>query len=170
MQDFAVDKIFLEKVSGKNTDRAEFKNMMSYIREGDVVYVESISRLSRSVRDLLKIIDDFNSKGVKFVSSKENIDTSTPQGRFTLNIFAALSELEREQTLQRQKEGIAIAKEQGKYKGIQPIKINEIEFEKLYRQWKQGKISAVFCQKQLGLSPSTFYRRIKKYEKEGEIL
>ena len=170
MQAFAVDKVFLEKVSGKNTDRAEFKNMMSYIREGDVVYVESISRLSRSVRDLLKIIDDFNSKGVKFVSSKENIDTSTPQGRFTLNVFAALSELEREQTLQRQKEGIAIAKEQGKYKGRQPIKINEIEFEKLYRQWKQGKITAVIFQKQLGLSPSTFYRRIKKYEKEGEIL
>lgn len=167
MQDFAVDKIFLEKVSGKNTDRAEFKNMMSYIREGDVVYVESISRLSRSVRDLLKIIDDFNSKGVKFVSSKENIDTSTPQGRFTLNVFAALSELEREQTLQRQKEGIAIAKEQGKYKGRQPIKINEIEFEKLYRQWKQGKITAVIFQKQLGLSASTFYRRVKNYEQKG---
>ena len=165
MQAFAVDKVFLEKVSGKNTDRAEFKNMMSYIREGDVVYVESISRLSRSVRDLLKIIDDFNRKGVKFVSSKENIDTSTPQGRFTLNVFAALSELEREQTLQRQKGGIAIAKANGKYKGRQPIKINNNEFEKLYKQWKSGKITAVIFQKQMGLSSSTFYRRIKDYEK-----
>ena len=67
MQDYEVDKIFIEKASGKNTNRTEFKNMMGYIREGDVVFVESISRLSRSIRDLLKIVDEFNSKGVKFV-------------------------------------------------------------------------------------------------------
>ena len=165
MQDYEVDKVFCEKASGKNTDRTEFKNMMNYIREDDVVYVESISRLSRSIRDLLKIVDEFNSKGVKFVSSKENIDTSSPQGRFVLSIFAALSELEREQTLQRQKEGIAIAKQLGKYKGRQPIKIDEYEFQKLYKQWKSGKITAVIFQKQIGLSSSTFYRRVKDYEK-----
>ncbi len=165
MQDYEVDKVFCEKASGKNTDRTEFKNMINYIREGDIVYVESISRLSRSIRDLLKIVDEFNSKGVKFVSSKENIDTSSPQGRFVLSIFAALSELEREQTLQRQKEGIAIAKQLGKYKGRQPIKIDEYEFQKLYKQWKSGKITAVIFQKQIGLSSSTFYRRVKDYEK-----
>lgn len=167
MQDYEVDKVFCEKASGKNTDRTEFKNMINYIREGDIVYVESISRLSRSIRDLLKIVDEFNSKGVKFVSSKENIDTTSPQGRFVLSIFAALSELEREQTLQRQREGIEIAKLQGKYKGRQPIKIDEIEFAKLYKQWKQGKITAVIFQKQLGLSASTFYRRVKNYEQKG---
>lgn len=169
MHDYKVDKIFIEKASGKNTDRVEFKNLMNYIREDDIVYVESISRLSRSVRDLLKIVDEFNEKGVKFVSSKENIDTTSPQGRFVLNVFAALSELEREQTLQRQKEGIAIAKQLGKYKGRQPIKIDNNEFEKLYKQWKSGKITAVIFQKQLGLSSSTFYRRIKDYEK-GRIM
>lgn len=72
---------------------------MDYLREDDILYVESISRLSRSVRDLLKIVDDLETKGVKFVSQKENIDTSTPQGRFILTIFSALSELEREQIL-----------------------------------------------------------------------
>lgn len=167
MQDYKVDKIFIEKVSGKNIERTEFQNMMNYIREGDVVYVESISRLSRSIRDLLKIVDEFNAKDVKFVSSKENIDTTSPQGRFVLSVFAALSELEREQTLQRQREGIEIAKLQGKYKGRQPIKIDEFEFQKLYKQWKQGKITAVLFQKEIGLSSSTFYRRIKEYEKGG---
>ena len=84
--------------------------MLEYVREGDTLYIESISRLGRSTRDLLNIIDVLQQKKVTLVSSKENIDTNTPQGRFVLSIFTALSELEREQTLQRQREGIAIAK------------------------------------------------------------
>lgn len=96
MKQIGVDKVFLDKSAGKNTDRPEFQAMMSYLRDGDILYVESISRLSRSIRDLLRTIDELNIKGVKFVSSKESIDTTTPQGRFVLSIFAALSELERE--------------------------------------------------------------------------
>ena len=169
MQDYEVDKIFEEKISGKNMDRPEFKKMMDYLREGDILYIESISRLSRSVKDLLKIVDDLNAKGVKFVSNKENIDTSTPQGIFVLQIFAALSELERAQTLQRQKEGIAIAKAQGKYKGRQRIQIDEDLFKKCYKRWKAGEITAVQFQKKIGLIPNTFYRRIRRFEKDGVI-
>lgn len=169
MRDYEVDKIFEEKISGKNMDRPEFKRMMDYLREGDILYIESISRLSRSVKDLLKIVDDLNAKGVKFVSNKENIDTSTPQGVFVLQIFAALSELERAQTLQRQKEGIAIAKAQGKYKGRQRIQIDEDLFKKCYKRWKAGEITAVQFQKKIGLIPNTFYRRIRRYEKDGVI-
>lgn len=94
MKALGVEKVFLEKVSGKNTERVEFQKMMSYLREGDTLYVESISRLSRSIRDLLKTIDELNERGVKFVSQKENINTNSPQGRFMLSVFAALSELE----------------------------------------------------------------------------
>ena len=169
MKKFQVNKIFIEKVSGKNTERPEFKRMMDYLREDDILYVESISRLSRSVRDLLKIVDDLETKGVKFVSQKENIDTSTPQGRFILTIFSALSELEREQILQRQREGIAIAKAQGKYKGRKCIKVDEEQFKKLYKKWKNKEITAVQFQKKIGLTPNTFYRRIKKYEKHATI-
>lgn len=169
MKEYKVDKIFEEKASGKNTDRKEFKKMMEYLREDDILYVESISRLSRSVRDLLKIVDELNSKGVKFVSNKENIDTTTPQGRFVLSIFAALSELEREQTLQRQREGIAIAKAAGKYKGRQRIQIDEELFKKYYKKWKAKEITAVQFQKKIGLIPETFYRRIRRYEAEGVI-
>ena len=104
------EKIFEEKISGKDTNRPELQKMLDFCREGDVVCVESISRLARSTRDLLNIIDKLNKKEVGFISYKENIDTTTPQGRFILTIFGALAELEREQTLQRQREGIEIAK------------------------------------------------------------
>ncbi len=137
-----------------------------YVREGDTLYIESISRLGRSTRDLLNIIDVLQKKGVTLVSSKENIDTNTPQGRFVLSIFAALSELEREQTLQRQREGIAVAKSKGKYKGRQPIVIDWVKFAQLYEQWKSGDITAVEFQKQMGLRTNIFYRRLKEYERK----
>jgi DNA invertase Pin-like site-specific DNA recombinase len=103
MEQYQVERVFTEKISGKNADRPELKAMLEYVREGDTLYIESISRLGRSTRDLLNIIDVLQRKQVTLVSSKENIDTNTPQGRFVLSIFAALSELEREQTLQRQR-------------------------------------------------------------------
>ena len=93
-----IDKMFIEKCSGKNRDREELKKMLDYIREEDTLYIESISRLARSTRDLLSIVQILQNKKVYLVSLKENIDTSTPQGRFVLTIFGALSELEREST------------------------------------------------------------------------
>lgn len=164
MKTLGVEKVFTEKISGKDTNRPEFLKMLDYLREGDTLYVESISRLSRSIRDLLKTIDILNEKDVTFVSQKENIDTTTAQGRFMLSVFAALSELEREQTLQRQREGIEIAKAQGKYKGRQPVSYDKRKLEALYPDWKTGKLSAVDYAKQLGLKKNTFYRRLKEYQ------
>ena len=166
MKQYQVERVFAEKMSGKNADRPELKAMLEYVREGDTLYIESISRLGRSTRDLLNIIDVLQRKKVTLVSSKENIDTNTPQGRFVLSIFAALSELEREQTLQRQREGIAIAKSQGKYKGRQPLPIDWVKFGQLYQQWKSGTITAVWFQKEMGLRANTFYRRLKEYERK----
>jgi len=165
MEQYQVERVFAEKISGKNANRPELKAMLDYVREGDTLYIESISRLGRSTRDLLHIIDVLQRKGVTLISSKENIDTNTPQGRFVLSIFAALSELEREQTLQRQREGIAIAKAQGKYKGRQPIAIDWVKFEQLYELWKTDKITAVEFQKRMGLRANTFYRRLREYER-----
>ena len=106
MGDYQVDRIFSEKISGANKDRPQLKAMLDYVREGDTLYIESISRLGRSTKDLLNIIDTLTEKGVTLISHKENIDTDTPSGKFMLTVFAALSQLEREQLKQRQREGI----------------------------------------------------------------
>ena len=120
MQELGVDEVYIDRLSGKNTDRPELK-MMDYVRKGDTVIVESISRFARNTRDLLELIEKLSEKGVEFVSRKEAIDTTTPTGKFMLTVFGAVAELEREYILQRQREGIAIAKAQGKYTGRKPI-------------------------------------------------
>ena len=111
-----VERVFEEKISGKDLNRPKLKELLDFVREGDTVIVESYSRLARSTKDLLFIIDKLQEKKVSFVSLKENIDTTTPQGKLMLTIFAGLFQFERECTLQRQAEGIAIAKAEGKYK------------------------------------------------------
>ena len=127
--------IFTDKASGKNTDRPAFHKMMNYVREGDTVIVESISRIARNTRDLLGIVEQLTAKGVEFVSIKESIDTTTPQGKFMLTVFGALAELERENILERQREGIAIAKEQGKYKGRKPIDADPEQLAAVCARW-----------------------------------
>ena len=114
MDSYQVDRIFSEKISGANTDRPQLKATLDYVREGDTLYIESISRRGRSTKDLLNIIDTLTEKGVTLINHKENIDTDTPAGKFMLTVFAALSQLKREQLKQRQREVIEIAKAQGK--------------------------------------------------------
>ena len=169
LKSYGLDKVFEEKASGKNTERPELKKMLDYLREDDILYVESISRLSRSIRDLLSIVDTLNEKSVQLVVIKENIDTTTPQGRFVLSIFAALSELEREQILQRQKEGIAIAKAQGKYIGKQFKRIDEEVFLKSFTKWEAGDITARKFAELIGLTPNSLYRRIKRFNQFGKV-
>jgi len=166
MQELGAEKVFTDKVSGKNTARRQLQEMLRFVREGDTVIVESYSRLARSTRDLLDIVETLQSKGVEFISKKEAIDTSTAAGRLMLTIFAGLYQFEREVTLERQREGIAIAKQAGKYKGRKPIEIDNLKFKALYGEWKNGNITAVSMQKQLGLSAPTFYRRVKAFEKK----
>ena len=159
MRDLGVDQVYIDRMSGKNTDRPELKRMMSFVRNGDVVIVESISRFARNTRDLLELIEQLAVKGVEFVSKKEAIDTSTPTGKFMLTVFGAVAELEREYILQRQREGIAVAKAAGIYKGRKPIE--HPEFDKVVRQGREGRFTAVEAMKRLDMKPSTFYRKVK---------
>lgn len=168
MQDLNVDEVFLDKASGKNKNRPELKRMLEYVRKGDTVIVDSISRFARNTKDLLELIETLQSKQVEFISKKENIDTSTPTGKFMLTVFGAVAELEREYLLQRQAEGIAIAKSNGKYKGRK--KIENDKFEKVYNEWKANNITAVRAMEILGMKRNTFYRRVQEHEAHSLLL
>ena len=96
MQELGVDQVYIDRMSGKTTDRPELKKMMGFVREGDTVVVESISRFARNTADLLRLVEQLSAKNVEFVSKKEAIDTTTPTGKFMLTIFGAVAELERE--------------------------------------------------------------------------
>lgn len=159
----APDYLYIDKQSGKDAEREQLKAMLSFCRKGDTVITESISRIARNTRDLLNIIDQLTQKGVDFISLKESIDTTTPQGKFMLTVFGAMATLEREQLLQRQREGIKIAKSAGVYKGRQPLEINKKEFEAVVKRWRSGAITATEAMKQLNLKPNTFYRRVKEW-------
>ncbi len=169
MQQLGVEKVFIDKMSGKNRNRPELNNLMEYIREGDMVVVESISRMARSTADLLNIVEKFKDKGVEFISQKESIDTTTPQGKFMLTVFAALAELERENILQRQKEGIAVAKAQGKYKGRKPIEVDMDKFAEVYKEVLEGKIKNSYAMQVLGLKRNTYYNAVNKYKAENGL-
>lgn len=160
MEALGVDEVYIDRMSGKNTQRPELQKMMEYIRRGDTVVVESISRFARNTRDLLELIERLSAKGVAFISQKEAIDTSTPTGKFMLTVFGAVAELEREYILQRQREGIDIAKTKGVYKGRKPI--YRPELHQVVALWQSGQISAVEAMKRLDLKPSTFYRKVKE--------
>ena len=147
MQELGVDEVYIDRLSGKNTDRPELKKMMDYVRKGDTVIVESISRFARNTRDLLELIEKLSEKGVEFVSRKEAIDTTTPTRKFMLTVFGAVAELEREYILQRQREGIAIAKAEGKYRGRKPIERSN--FDAVEKLWRAGTISAAEAMRRL---------------------
>lgn len=158
-----LENIYIDKKSGKNADREKLQELLAFCRRGDIVLTESISRIARNTKDLLNIIDVINNKGAEFVSLKENIDTTTPTGKFMLTVFGAMATLERESILDRQREGIALAKEKGVYVGKPKMNIDRDAFELVVKEWRSGNITAVDAMKRLNLKPNTFYRRVKEW-------
>lgn len=167
MEQLRVERVFTDRTSGKNKERPELHKMMDFVREGDTLIVESISRFARNTKDLLDLTAALEEKKVQFVSRKENIDTSTPAGKFMLAVFGALAELERENILERQAEGIAIAKAEGRMTG-RPKKAVDT-FEGAYLDVKEGKLSAAKAARQIGISRSTWYRKVREYESDPFI-
>lgn len=157
LKNMGCEKVFIDKVSGKTLARENFQLMMETVKEGDTLIVSEYNRLSRSTKDLLDTIEKLNAKGVVVKSIKENLDTSTPQGKLMLTIFAGLAEFERTLMLQRQAEGIAIAKEKGVYKGGTKKKINQALFDENYLLYEAGKITAVQFAKNIEVSRSKLY-------------
>ena len=163
---YNIDKQFIEKVSAKDTKRPQLQAMLDFAREGDTIYVHDFSRLARSTKDLLDIVERLNAKGVKLVSVKEALDTSTPQGKLMLTMLGAIYEFERENLLERQREGIQIAKKEGKYKGRKEVKIDN--FEECYNRYMAREINKSQLAKELNISRPTLDKLIKEHtEKQG---
>lgn len=160
LQRHNIEKWFTEKVSGKNADRQELQNMLEFAREGDTVYIHDFSRLARSTKDLLQIVELLNGKGVHLVSDKENVDTSTPTGKLMLTMIGAIAEFERQNMLDRQAEGIAIAKREGKYKGRKAVQIDDSKFKEGYARYMNRQITKVELAKELNVSRPTLDKMI----------
>lgn len=166
MKQLGVDKVFVDKCSGKNTDRPQFHEMMDTLQEGDTVVVESYSRMSRSTKDLLETVERLNDMGVYFISKKENIDTSTPTGRLILTVIAGINQFEREVMLDRQREGIEampvvdgrrVSAKNGRGFG-RPAMQRSAEFEMLLAKQKRGEISVQEACNVLGIGRTTWYK------------
>ena len=163
MKDKGIEKYFTEKVSAKSMKRPQLAAMLDFVREGDTVYIHDFSRLARSTRDLLTILEQLEGKGVQLISNKESLDTHTPTGKLMLTMIAAINEFERENLLERQREGIAIAKKEGKYMGRKPIEIDDTVFINAYEQYKRRELTKKGLAEKLNVSRPTLDKMIKDY-------
>lgn len=169
MKHHCIDEWYTEKISAKNTNRPKLQRLLQNVKEGDTIYIHDFSRLARSTADLLHIVEQLTIKGVHLVSNKENIDTSTPTGRLMLTLIGAIAEFERANLLERQAEGIAIAKENGAFKGRQPRKYNKAAFELLVNKYRNGETSIEVIMSETGFSRSTVFHKMREHDKEKQV-
>ena len=167
LQKYKIEKWYTEKISAKDTNRPQFNNMMEFAREGDTIYIHDFSRIARSTKDLLEIVERLSHKGVALVSTKENIDTNTPTGKLMLTMIGAINEFERTNLLERQREGISIAVKEGKYKGRKEVKIDN--FPAHYKRYRNRDVNKAQLAAELKISRPTLDKLIKGYESTSTI-
>lgn len=158
---YNIERWYVEKVSAKDTNRPKLKEMLEFVREGDTIYIHDFSRLARSTKDLLEIVEQLQAKGVYLISNKENLDTSTATGKLMLTMLGAIGEFERQNLLERQREGIEIAKREGKFKGGQVKRIDEKAFETAYSDYQSRKINKRQLAERLQISRPTLDKLLK---------
>ena len=162
LKKYDIEKWFVQKVSGKDMNRPELQRLLEFAREGDTVYVKDFSRLARSTKDLLELVERFKEKNIHLVSLKENLDTSTATGKLMLTMIAAINEFERENILERQREGIALAKQRGAYKGRKAVQVKD--FGKYYDRYLRREYTKKELAEELNISRPTLDRLIKEYQ------
>lgn len=164
VESYKPERIFEEKISGKNLERPQLQEMLNFVREGDQIVIYNFSRISRSLSDLLKILDLLLEKKVSLTSVKENITISDNDktARFFVSILGCVSEFERQCILERQADGIKEAKKRGVYKGRKPIEVSD--FDVHYQDYMSRKISKGRLAKKLGISRPTLNKLFVEYE------
>lgn len=164
-----VEKIFMDKASGKNAERPELLEMLSFVREGDSLYVHSLDRLARNLADLLNLVQTLTGHGVSvfFIGEKMLFDArkdASPASKLMLSMIGAFSEFERSMIKQRQMEGIALAKERGVYQGRKPS-VTTFQIDKLKHLLSEG-VPLTNAAKKVGISRSTAYRYLNTINKK----
>lgn len=157
--DIPEENYYIEKISGKDTNRPKLQELLAKVEKGDIIHIHDFSRLSRSVSDLLKLVETLQAKGVTLISNKENLDTSTATGKLMLTMIGAINEFERANMLERQKEGVAIARKNGVYDRYD-IDMNRVA--EMKQEIAAGKLTVVAAAKELGISRLSMYRRLER--------
>ena len=166
LKDAGCEFIYEEKVSGKNIDRSELQNLRQNLQKGDTVIVTSFSRLARSTKDLLELVEAFKKAGVGFRSLKEDISTQGASGRFVLTLLGAVATFERELMLEKQRDGIEYARSQVKYKGNQRTIYIDDKLRNLFERVSKKELKAKEALHLSGVSHGTYYKLWKEW-KEG---
>jgi len=159
-------KTYIEKVSAKDTNRPMLQSMLDYVREGDSVFIKDFSRIARNTKDLLDIVEGLDRRGVKLISLQENLDTSTPTGKLMLTMIGAINAFERENLKERQREGIAIAQREGKFKGRKAVE-RPPQWAEVYELYRTRQITANAAIERLGLKRNTFYKFVGEEKGNG---
>lgn len=157
--DIPPENYYIEKVSAKDTNRPKLQELLGKLQKGDILYIHDFSRLSRSTADLLKLVETFQKKGITLVSNKENLDTSTPTGKLMLTMIGAINEFERTNMLERQREGVKIARANGVY---DKFDIDMDRVAEMKKEIEAGNLTVTAAAKELGISRLSMYRRLER--------
>ena len=172
LEGLVADKTFTDHASGKNTSRPALQEALAYAREGDTLVVFSMDRLARNVQDLLRIVSDLNRRGVAVEFTKEHLSfdgTATPMAQLLLTVMGAVAQFEREMLLERQKEGVAIAKREGRYKGRAPaIRTGNGKLADLTKLAAENTPVSEMA-RQVGVSRQTIYSWLKARKQPQEV-
>ena len=160
LQQYGVDIIFNEKMTGTKRNRPELSKLLDRMTEGDTIVVESLSRLGRSTKDLLELTELFQSRGVNFVSLKESIDTHTSTGKLLFTLMSALAQFERDTIADRTKEGLRAARTRGRTGGRPKVNVEKVR--KALKLYHTGQYSIREIEEMTGVKKSTLYRYLPK--------
>lgn len=160
---YGVDELYTEKMTGTKAHRPELDKVKLRMRKGDIIVVESLSRLGRSTKDLLNLLDEFDAKGIQLVSLKESVDTSTPTGKLLVTVLSAISQFERDLIVQRTQEGLKAARARGR-KGGRPA-TDEKAIQKALKLYAANTHTTKEISGICGISVSTIYRELAKRRK-----
>lgn len=164
LEKHGIEKWFVEKISGRTNDRPELNKMLEFVREGDEVFIMDLSRISRSLKGLIEIVETLQEKKVSLHSEKENIDTSTATGRMMVSMFGVINQFYIDNQREAQLEGIAIAKANGVYTGRKPKQVNADVWNENYSSYRTREISKAKFAKQIGVSRPTLDKMIHQFE------